>query len=295
MIKAMSRILNYGSLNIDEVLTVPHFVRPGETLGVPSSARYAGGKGLNQAVALARAGAKVWFAGAIGKDGGFLKDVLRDSGADVSLVRETELPTGRAIIQVDETGQNSILIIRGANGSFSPSHAKDALSRFAPGDWLLVENETAGTDFLISEGHSRGLLVAFNPSPMDERVLSYPLGFVDCLFVNETEAEALTSKTSPEAMLSALRQKLPNARIVLTLGGDGCLYADAAETFRVPAFSVPVVDTTGAGDTFTGYFLAALAEGRQARYAAELASRAASITVSRPGASASIPFRAEAE
>ena len=286
-------ILNYGSLNIDEVLSVPHFVRPGETLSVVSRAVFSGGKGLNQSVALARAGAPVTHLGAVGQDGAFLVELLQNDGADVSAIRTLDVPTGRAIIQVEPTGQNSILLLAGANADFSASHIEKTLARFAPGDWLLTQNETANPAFVIEHAKKRGLSVAFNPSPFDDSILSLPLSLIDLFFVNEIEGAALSGETEPEAIASALLSRYPNARIVLTIGENGAIYADKNERFHVPAHSVNVVDTTAAGDTFTGYFLSSLVRGESARACMERATLASALAVSRPGAAPSIPYKEE--
>ena len=287
------KILNYGSLNIDEVFAVPRFVRPGETLSASRYERFTGGKGLNQSVALARAGAQVTHLGAIGEDGAFLLDCLRESGADVSAIRTAAAPSGRAVIQVDGQGQNCILLLPGANALFDPDHVCRTLDRFSPGDWLLTQNETARPDFAIREAKKRGLSVAFNPSPINETALEAPLDAVDLFFVNETEGEALSGESDPQKMPAALRSRFPSARFVLTLGAQGAVFFDKTECFRVPAHPVSAVDTTGAGDTFTGYFLASLAAGLPVRVCMERASLAASVAVSRKGAAPSIPTKEE--
>lgn len=289
------RVLTFGSLNIDEVYQVPHTVRPGETLASTNRSLFCGGKGLNQAIALARAGAESFMAGCIGPDGGMLADTLRQSGVDQSLLHTVNAPTGRAIIQVDEGGQNAILLHRGANDCVDEPYIYETLAHFSPGDWLLLQNEISGLRNLLDAGTAHGLHIAFNPSPMDDSIRTLPLELVSCFLLNETEGETLSGARQPEEMLAILRQRYPQAAIVLTLGRAGAFYADAAECFFQPAEPVQAVDTTGAGDTFTGYFLAARMEGRPPRDAMALATRAAAIAVTRPGASASIPLRAEVE
>ncbi len=289
------RVLTFGSLNIDEVYRVRHFVRPGETLASDGRSLFCGGKGLNQAIALARAGADVCMAGCVGADGGMLTDALKEAGVDVSLLCVSEQPTGRAVIQVDESGQNAILLLRGANGCVREPYIRQTLSRFSAGDWLLLQNETSGIRELLQIGSECRMRIAFNPSPMDETVPGLPLEQVSCFLLNETEGEALSGRKRPEEMLSALRKRYPNASVVLTLGGDGAYYADESERFFQPAERVNAVDTTCAGDTFTGYFLAARAQGQPPRQAMALAAHAAAIAVTRHGASVSIPTREETE
>ena len=289
------KILNYGSLNIDEVFSVPHFVRPGETLACKSMTRFTGGKGLNQSVALAKAGADVLHLGAVGADGQFLVDALRFAGADTSAILKTDTPTGRAVIEVDESGQNRILLLPGANAEFVPDHILKTLDFLSPGDWLLTQNETANVGFVLFEAKKRGLHTAFNPSPFDPSILSLPLECVDLFFVNEVEGEALSGEKDPDKMIFALLARFPDAKIVLTLGADGSLYADKNTRFRQNAFPVKVEDTTAAGDTFTGFFLASMMQGKPVEECMRLASTASAIAVSRKGAAPSIPTKAEVE
>ena len=276
------KVLCFGSLNIDMVYAVPHFVRGGETLAAHGLARYTGGKGLNQAVALARAGASVRMAGAIGE----LVEVRPDT------------PSGHAIIQNDAAGDNCILLYGGANRTITQQQIRRAVAAFAPGDAILLQNEVNGLTGLFRAAADAGLRIFFNPSPMEADLLDLPLGLVDTFFLNEGEAAALTglsASATEEELSSALARRFPRANIVLTLGGKGARYLAGGQCLAQPAYAVPVVDTTGAGDTFTGFFLAAVAEGQSPAAAMELASRAAAIAVSRPGAAPSIPTRAEAE
>lgn len=293
------KVLCFGSLNIDMVYAVPHFVRGGETLAAHGLARYTGGKGLNQAVALARAGASVRMAGAIGEDGRFLLDALSAAGADTALVEvRPDTPSGHAIIQNDAAGDNCILLYGGANRTITQQQIRRTVAAFAPGDAILLQNEVNGLTGLFRAAADAGLRIFFNPSPMEAALLDLPLGLVDTFFLNEGEAAALTglpASATEEELPSALARRFPRANIVLTLGGKGARYLAGGQCLAQPAYAVPVVDTTGAGDTFTGFFLAAVAEGQSPAAAMDLASRAAAIAVSRPGAAPSIPTRAEAE
>lgn len=283
------RILTFGSVNLDEVYGVPHFVQPGETLASDSRTLFCGGKGLNQAIALARAGADVYMAGCVGSDGGLLTDVLRGAGVDISLLEVVGEPTGRAIIQVAPDGQNGILLFAGANRLADAQRLEKALDGFSADDWLLLQNEVGDVGALLACAKAHGIRVAFNPSPLTERICSLPLDGVDCLLVNRTEGEALANETSPAAVLRALRARCPRAEIVLTLGSEGAWYAGEGIELFCPAESVRAVDTTGAGDTFTGFFLALRAAGRPPEEAMRLATHAAAIAVTRHGASPSIP------
>lgn len=287
------KILNYGSLNIDDTYRVEHIVRPGETVTSRSFERFPGGKGLNQSIALAQAGAPVYHGGCIGPDGAFLLDICHGKGVDTSLIRKIDTPTGHAMIQVAEDGQNSIVLLPGANRMQRKEWFSAALEGFEPGDWLLIQNEINGLCDLIPLAKARGLRIAFNPSPFDERAAACPLELINLFFLNEVEGEQLTGEREPEAMLEAVAARWPGAATVLTLGAEGALFARKEERARQPAFPAAAVDTTGAGDTFTGFFLAEWLRSASPAEALSCAAMAASIAVTRPGAAASIPSIAE--
>ncbi len=290
------KVLCFGSLNIDYTYRVSHFVRQGETLAAESLQVFSGGKGLNQAVALARAGAETWMAGAVGEDGRFLLEELAAAGVrtDHVCVLQQER-TGNAIIQNDRAGDNCILLYGGANRAVTEAQVDAVLQHFGAGDWLLLQNEINQLPYIMRQAHARGMKIAFNPSPMEARVLEYPLESVDLFLLNRVEAAQLagTDGADGQALLAALRGRFSRAAVVLTLGADGAVYTDGAETVQQAAYPVQAVDTTAAGDTFTGFFLAARMRGEGAPRAMELASRAAAIAVTRRGAAPSIPTFAE--
>jgi ribokinase len=283
------RILNFGSLNIDHVYRVEHFVAPGETLSAITYQKNAGGKGLNQSVALARAGAPVCHAGQIGEDGRFLEKLLQEEGVDTAHLAVTHQPTGHAIIQVEPGGQNCILVCAGANGSVPADYMEGVFSHFGAEDWLLLQNEVAGLPTLLSLAKARGMRIILNPSPITDTLLAADLSSVDLFLLNETEGFALTGERAPEAILETLSARYPAAEIVLTLGAVGAYWQSGGERCFCPARKVTAVDTTAAGDTFTGYFLACRMEGKGAQTSLGLAAKAAAIAVTRPGAAASIP------
>ena len=289
------QILNFGSLNIDHVYRVEHFVRPGETLSSTDYRVFMGGKGSNQSLALALAGAPVVHAGKLGSDGGWLKERLAGYGVDTALVEVGTGASGHAIIQVSASGENAIILHGGANREITAADAARVLASFGPGDWLLLQNEISAIPEIMRQAHNRGLTIAFNPAPMHTDVLAYPLELVRLFVVNEIEAAELSGEREPDRILGAMRQRYPGAATVLTLGSDGAAYAGPAGTFRVPAPKVTAVDTTAAGDTSIGYFLAELLRGADPRRALEVACRAAALCVTRPGAADSIPRRAEVE
>ncbi len=287
------KFLCFGSLNLDYVYRVHAIAREGETVIADSRARHMGGKGLNQSVALARAGAEVYHAGQIGSEGEALTDWLRENGVDTRFVRREDCATGHAIIQVDDNGRNCIVIFGGANLFVTPEWADEVLSHFSGDDVLVLQNEVNCLAELMTKAKSRGIRVVLNPSPISEALRSAPIGLADVLMLNETEGCALSGTSDPGEMLDRLETTYPDAHIVLTLGEAGAMYAHGGWRDRVSAFPVDPVDTTAAGDTFTGYFLASWYGGAEAHDALLWASKASAIAVCRPGASQSIPTRNE--
>lgn len=290
------KILNFGSLNADYVYEVPHIVRPGETLSAKSRNTYPGGKGLNSTVALAKAGADVYFAGTIGEDGDFLLDTAKEAGADCSLITKVDGPSGHTVIQVDDAAENCILVFPGSNRRNTEVQIDDALSHFSEGDILILQNEVNNLPYLMEKAKARGMTVVLNPSPCDEVIETLPLETVDYLVVNQAEASTLAHiEGELETVLGRLHEMYPQAKFVVTLGGEGALYYDGDKTIRQPSFPADAVDTTGAGDTFLGNFVTGLSEGMDAAECLKLAAAAASIAVSRKGAAISIPSRKETE
>ena len=285
----MAKILNIGSLNLDYVYAVPHFVAAGETLLATRRDVFAGGKGLNQTVAAARAGAQVFHGGAVGADGDMLLDLLRDAGADVSAVSRVDVPTGHAIIEVNPQGENSIIILGGANRAVSPETVEAALAKVDAGDILLLQNEINGLDAIIRRAAEKGLRILFNPAPMEAAVKELPLHLLDTLIVNEGEGRALGGD------MDALWAAYPHQKILLTQGSRGATLWTGSERLFQPAFPVKAVDTTAAGDCFLGYYAAALAENLPYADALRLASAASALAVQRQGAAPSIPIRREVE
>ncbi len=289
------KVLSFGSLNIDHVYQVAHFVRPGETLSCEGYQQFSGGKGFNQSIALAHAGANAYQAGMIGDDGAWLKDRLESSSVDTRFLESVDGPSGHAIIQVNSAGENSIIIHGGANRSITSEYIKSTLNHFDSGDQVLLQNEINGIPEIMGQCAERGLSIAFNPAPMNPEVLDYPLDLVDCFIVNEIEGSELTGETNPDHILSAMKATYPRAAIVLTLGEEGVLFGDKTATISVPAPQVKPVDTTAAGDTFIGYFLADFIHHRDIETTLHTACRAAAICVTRQGAADAIPRRDEVD
>lgn len=283
------KLLNFGSLNLDDVYTVAHFVQPGETAAAERMERFYGGKGFNQSLAAARAGAPVAHAGRIGKDGEILKQQLADAGADVRWVALGGTPTGRAIIQVDASGQNCILLYAGANREVDTAFVDTVLSQYGPGDILMLQNEISQLPYLLRQAHERGMRICLNPSPIDGELLACPLEHVTWLVLNEIEGNALSGRTDPQEIADSLLRRCPQSAVVLTLGSHGVLYRDRNTTASHGVYRVERVDTTGAGDTFVGYFMAGVYKGLSVSENLRQASVASSLAVSRKGASSSIP------
>ncbi len=291
------KVLCFGSLNIDYTYSVPHFVQKGETLSCTELRLFGGGKGLNQSIALARAGLDVSLAGAIGEDGRFLLSELRQAGVETRYV--DVLPgvrTGHAIIQNDAEGDNCILVFGGANHCTSREQIDRVLSSFGAGDVLTLQNEIRELGYLIRAAKARGMTIALTPAPMNDAVAKLPLELIDYLFLNEIEAGALLGHPVEEAPLTAareLRERFGVKNTALTLGAAGSVFSGAAGDYVQEALPADPVDTTGAGDTFAGFFLAGALSGFDIQYALYVASTAAAIAITRYGASASIPDRDE--
>jgi len=289
----LARILNFGSLNLDQVYRVDAFVQPGETKSSLSLETHCGGKGLNQSVAAARAGAEVWHAGMIGCDGDMLYEKLRENGVNLSLTERADGVSGHAIIQVDNKGQNCILLYGGTNQALTEDYIDRALAAFGSEGLVLVQNETNLVGAIMQKAHARGLKVAINASPMDEKILTYPLELVDWLVVNEIEGAAIANCEFEVDILPQLAKRYPNMNVLLTLGKRGAICARGQERATSGIYSVKVVDTTAAGDTFLGYFLTEALDGKSLADALNLATAASSLCVQVMGASDSVPLRSE--
>ena len=284
------KILNFGSCNIDYVYNVDHIVIPGETLPSTSLELFPGGKGLNQSIAVARAGGEIYHAGCIGEDGEMLRDVLMGDGVDISLLKTRKGQSGHAIIQLSSEGQNSILLYSGANGSITEDFIDEVLGNFERGDFIILQNEINNIELIIEKASRKGMRIVFNPAPFSENLKNIDYNNLSYLILNEIEARGLGEKDSPEENLKELKSLYPDTNIVLTIGEKGCIYSDSYVTFDHPAFSIDVVDTTAAGDTFIGYFIAEISKGVSTTDAIKTATGASALTVSKKGASTSIPF-----
>ncbi|MDE6168909.1 MAG: ribokinase, partial [Acetatifactor sp.] len=231
----------------------------------------------------------VYHGGNVGPDGEALVETLRNAGVDTRLIRRVEEVTGHAVIQVDSRGDNSIILYAGANARVTTGQIDQVLEEFAPGDYLILQNEINRVGEIIEKAFDKGMLIVLNPSPMNEEIRKLPLEKVSFFLLNEIEGEELTGKREPGEILDELLIRYPHARIVLTLGGKGSVYADREKRIHQDIYKVEAVDTTAAGDTFTGYFISTLIRTGSCREALDMAARASAIAVSRQGAAPSIP------
>ncbi|HAV08302.1 MAG TPA: ribokinase [Rhodobacteraceae bacterium] len=282
----MPAIWSFGSINIDHAYRVDHIPAPGETIAAREYSADLGGKGANQSVAAARAGASVSHIGQIGADGKWAKTRLSDYGVNTRFITETDTPTGHAIITIDAYGENAITIFPGANHSFKKSNLEEALSGAAPTDFLLLQNETNLQVEAAALGHQKGLYVIYSAAPFDAEATKAVLPYLSMIILNEIEAHQLHQSQA----------KIPaSVTVVTTRGANGAVWQSNTQSFDTPAFIVEPVDTTGAGDTFTGYLAASLAAGLSPEAAMIMASRAAALKVTRFGTASAIPSRAEVD
>ncbi len=289
------KVLNFGSLNLDYVYQVDHILAPGETQTAGSRTIFCGGKGLNQSIALSRAGAQVYHAGLVGDGGEALLDILKENQVNTFYTRQIEGPGGHTVIQVDKNGQNSILLFAGTNRRVTREFVDEVMEGFTQGDYLVLQNEINELPYIIDSAYKKKLKIVLNPSPYDDHLDSCDLQKVSLFLINEVEGYQISGEKDPEEILDAMQKKYPEAAVVLTLGSAGSIYMEGGERIHQDIYKVRAVDTTGAGDTFTGYFIAGLLEGMSKKDALVLAAKASAIGVTRPGAAASVPARKEVD
>lgn len=301
-------IYNFGSINLDHLYQLDHFVRPGETMASNSYQCLLGGKGANQSVALAKAGARVKHVGAIHHSDQAIIKQLESLGVDTDLINQIDVPTGHAIIQLNKEAENSIILYQGANHALTEEQVDQVLSQATAGDWVLLQNETNLIEYTMRKAQEHGVKVAFNPAPMDAELTKKVLGFVDLLIVNEVEAMDLIGTSDIDSTIAAFPKAYPELAVLMTLGKAGVCYFSGKESagkesagkksageekLFVKAFSVKAVDTTAAGDTFIGFCLASLMNGDDIAQSITRACAASAICVTRLGAASSIPTQDE--
>lgn len=282
-------VYNIGSINVDHLYEVDHFVRPGETMHSSSYQLLLGGKGCNQSIALARAQAEVKHVGAINKSDQHILRELSEYGVNTDEIAQLDEVTGHAIIQLTPAAENSIILHAGANHCLIEARIKKVLRDAKKDDWILLQNETNLVAETLEWAQQSGAQVAFNPAPMDANLTRKVLPFIDLLIVNEVEAMDLANTDSIEEATQILPQQYPELAVMMTLGKDGVRYFSKQEDVRVEAFKVEAKDTTAAGDTFIGFCLAELQRGADIEQAMRTACAASAIAVTRMGAAPSIP------
>lgn len=292
------KILIYGSVNIDNTFAVKEIVKPGETVSCEFTGKTAGGKGANQACAAGMASDgrfEVFFAGKADHEADFIFNKMEESGTSCKYVTFSDYGTGMAVIQVAEDGQNSILVCGNGNIHIEKHEIDSVLSNFSEGDCVILNAEINNLDYLINECSKKGMVIFFNPSPVNENLKNLPLEKASYLVFNEVEGAFFSglNTTDYKAMSDALVKKYPNSKIVLTMGSEGAWCGDKNQSVYVPACKVKAVDTTGCGDTFLGFFAAEIMAGSSTETALSVAAKAASIAATRHGAMNSIPRYSE--
>ena len=287
------KVLNIGSMNLDLVYSVDHIVQPGETEASFALDTFLGGKGLNQSMALAKAGVEVYQGGMIGEDGQVFVDACKEYGVRADYIRTVPGKSGHAVIQRDKNAQNCILLYGGANQMLTEEYVDSVLADFGAGDILLLQNEVNQMPYIVERAYEKGMQIALNPSPFNEKLSAVDMAKISFFLMNEVEGNQITGLTDPDEIIAEMLKRFPKAKIVLTLGKDGAVYADAEQKYFQPVFRVQAVDTTAAGDTFTGYFLAGLLDGMDVPEILKMSAKASSIAVTLEGAVPSIPYREE--
>lgn len=283
------KILNFGSLNIDLVYEVKKIARAGETVSSYNLSKTSGGKGLNQSIAVSKMTDHIFHAGKIGKDGIFLKEILEKNGVNTDFIRISDLHTGSAIIQVQEDGENAIVLYQGANYDIDKSFIDEVLSHFEKGDYLILQNEINNLDYIIEKAYEKEMYIILNPSPVNEKLFEADLSKVNLFVLNEHEALYITKKALADDVITQLEEAFPKAQFVLTLGKAGSVYYDEKISLVQKAMEVKAVDTTGAGDTFLGFFVGSLFNGMNKRQALKIATIASGLCVKKKGTATSIP------
>ena len=287
------KILNFGSCNIDYVYSLDHIVGVGETETTYMLETFPGGKGLNQSIAVAKAGGEIFHAGCVGCDSDILTEILLKNSVNISYLSRTDEKNGHAIIQVSDKGENSIFLYPGSNEMITKDYIDIVLKDFGQGDIILLQNEISNVDYIVERAYQKQMCIILNPSPFNEKLNKIDFNMLTYIILNEVEAKAIAGCDIPEENLTCIKNKYKNLKVVLTLGSNGCIYSDSLCEFYQPAFKVNAVDTTAAGDTFTGYFIAGLSRGSNYQTILKMASAASAIAVSRKGAAPSIPDKNE--
>lgn len=277
-------VYNLGSINIDHIFRLDHLPQAGETLLSKDYLCCLGGKGANQSLALALGGAQVEHIGRMALPDLHFIDQLKQTGVNLDSIDTTAQTTASAIVMVDDTsGENQIVINPGANQQISTQAIDSSLDNALPGDWALSQNETNAVPYFLQQAKEKGLNVCYSAAPFVAETTIDLLPITDLLVVNQLEAEALA-----EALDCTLEQ-IDVPHLLVTLGAEGARYIGKEGDWTLPSPKVSAVDTTGAGDTFLGFLLAALTQQQTMRDAMVLALHAAALQVTRKGTADAIP------
>ena len=283
------KVLNIGSLNVDHVYTVDHMTSEGETQNSFKLDVFAGGKGLNQSISLKKSGVCVYHAGLIGKGGEMLLDVCNENDLSTKYLQNCDVQAGHAIIQVDKSGKNCILLYGGSNKALTTDYIDSVLNDFSKDDILLLQNEVNLMGYIVDKAFEKGITIILNPSPFNAEIKKIDFSKISYFIMNEIEGDQISGFKDPLDILAYMKKIYKNAKTVLTLGSKGSYYSDENETIFQEIFKVKAVDTTAAGDTFTGYFIYGLINNLSKSECLKIAAKASSITVTKEGAVSSIP------
>lgn len=283
------KILNFGSINIDEVFSVDHIVRPGETIDSNLFEEKIGGKGLNQSISLAKVTDEVYHAGKLNKKDSYIIDYFENNKVRTNYIRETDSSTGHAFIQLDKNGENSIVLYHGANFEIDKNFIDEVLENFSKGDIILLQNEISNLSYIIEKAYEKEMFIVLNPSPINDDLLKIDLNKINMIIMNETEAKDITGKKDLKDIIAKLKKDYQDLKVIITLGKEGSLYFEQKQDYDQKAYMVKAVDSTGAGDTFTGYFVGLMAKGIPIKESLNYASAASAMACKVKGASNSIP------
>lgn len=290
------KFLNFGSINIDHTYSLPHFVQAGETISSTNFKKNIGGKGLNQSVAMAKAGLEIYHAGVISnQEKEFIFNEINKFNIKTDYIKFSDNPNGHAIIQVEESGQNCIILYSGTNSEITKDYIDDVFENFEKDDFCILQNEISNLEYIFKKCSEKEIKIIFNPSPWTDNLkelFNFPIEYI---LVNEVEASQISGFKNVEKSLDYFKNNYPNMKVVLTLGKDGVIYQDNKQKISHPIFDIDVVDTTAAGDTFTGYFIYGIYNNMPIKEILKLCSAASAIAVSRKGATCSIPLKYEVD
>ena len=280
-------IYNLGSINIDHLYMLERIPKPGETLSSLETHITIGGKGLNISVAANRSGADVRHIGVVSSADPSVLDMIAGLGLDSALISQVDVQTGHAIIYVDENSENSIVVHGGANLCFSESQIRTALSSAQPDDWLVLQNETNANEIGISIAREKGMQIALVAAPFNAKTMPEQIEKVDLVSMNKTESELF------EVISGTSIGNLKSVDFLITYGADGAVFLSDGEARRIAAHKVHSIDTTGAGDTFFGVFMAHYTSRGCVETALKKANAAAALIVQRRGVASVVPSQKE--